>query len=223
MEKTQAIVLKYINYTDSSIIVNLLTRDFGKQTYIVRGLRGKSSKTKINLLQPMTIINIDVKHKPKSNIHSLQEFSLAEFYKQIPYNITKSSIAVFLAEVVNKTLKDGDEDTEIFAFVKQYMLKLDEIEANYSNIHIIFLVRLTSFLGFYPNVDNNVFYSSEINKTLTSLTEKVLNSNELVINLDEVNSSNRNNILDLLLEYYNIHLQTNINIKSLDVLKAVFL
>jgi len=223
LDKTQAIVLKYINYTDSSIICYLLTREFGKQTYMVRGIRGKSSKTKINLLQPMSILNIDVKHKPKANIHTLQEFSLADFYKTIPYDIAKSSIALFIAEVINKTLKDGEEDFELFDFVKRYILKLDELTDGFSNFHIIFLIRLTSFLGFYPNVDGNIYSGSEINKTLIAITEKVLDNDELLPILDELNSTNRNDILDLLLEYYNIHLQTNINIKSLDVLKAVFL
>ena len=69
MKKTQAIVLRYIDYSDSSIICNLLTRDFGKQTYIVRGVRGKNGNTKINLLQPMSIIDIEVKHKSKANIY----------------------------------------------------------------------------------------------------------------------------------------------------------
>ena len=223
MDKTEAIVLKYINYTDSSIICYLLTRNFGKQTYMVRGIRGRNSKTKINLLQPMSILNVDVKHKPKANIHTLQEFSLAEFYKTIPYDIAKSSIALFIAEVVNKTLKDGEEDSNLFDFVKQYILELDTLTDNYNNLHIIFLIRLTSFLGFYPNIDDNIYSGSEINKTLINITEIVLNTDEILPELKELNSKNRNELLDLLLEYYNIHLQTNINIKSLDVLKAVFL
>jgi len=223
LDKTEAIVLKYINYTDSSIIAYLLTRNFGKQTYIVRGIRGRNSKTKINLLQPMSILNIDVKHKLKTNIHTLQEYSLAEFYKTIPYNIAKSSIALFIAEVVNKTLKDGEEDSNLFDFVKQYILKLDSITDNYYNIHLIFLIRLTSFLGFYPNIDNKIYSGSKINKTLINITEIVLNTNEIIPDLNNLNSKNRNELLDLLLEYYNIHLQTNINIKSLDILKSVFL
>jgi len=190
---------------------------------MVRGIRGKNSKTKINLLQPMSILNVDVKHKPKANIHTLQEFSLAEFYKTIPYDIAKSSIALFIAEVVNKTLKDGEEDSNLFDFVKQYILELDTLTDNYNNLHIIFLIRLTSFLGFYPNIDDNIYSSSEINKTLINITEIVLNTDEILPELNDLNSKNRNELLDLLLEYYNIHLQTNINIKSLDVLKAVFL
>ena len=171
----------------------------------------------------MSILNIDVKHKPKANIHTLKEFSLAEFYKTIPYDIAKSSIALFIAEVINKTLKDGEEDSDLFDFVKQYILKLDSLTENYNNLHIIFLIRLTSFLGFYPNIDDNIYSGSEINKTLINITEIVLNTDEILPELNEINSKNRNDLLDLLLEYYNIHLQTNINIKSLDVLKSVFL
>lgn len=223
LEKTEAIVLKYINFTDSSIICYLLTKDFGKQTYMVRGIRGKNSKTKINLLQPLFILNVDVKHKPKSNIHTLHEFSLSEFYKTIPYDIAKSSIAIFISEILNKTFKDGDEDEELFNFVKTYILKLDELKEDYNNFHIIFLIKLTSFLGFYPNIDNNIYMNSEINKTLSYITEIVLNSDEILPSLPQINSNNRNDILVLLIEYYNIHLQSSINIKSLDVLKSIFL
>ncbi len=223
MDKTQAIVLKYINYTDSSIICYFLTRNFGKQTYMVRGIRGKNSKTKINLLQALSILNIDVKHKPKANINSLQEFSLANFFKTIPYSIAKSSIAIFIAEVINKTLKDGEEDSDLFDFVKQYILELDSLTDNYNNLHIIFLIRLTSFLGFYPNIDDNIYSGSEINKTLINITDLILNSDKIIPEIKDINSANRNELLDLLLEYYNIHLQTNINIKSLDVLKSVFM
>lgn len=224
MEKTEAIVLNYINYTDSSIIINLLTKNLGKQTYIARGVRGKNSKTKINILQSMSIIDIDVKHKPKANINNLQEFSLNYFYKTIPTNIAKSSIVIFIAELLNKTIKEEEPDTQLYNFVKLYITELDNLETNYYNFHIIFLVKLSSYLGFMPNVDDNsTLLISRTNSILIEITNTILNSKIYMPDLPMVNNNNRNDILDLLIEFYSLHLQTTINIKSLDVLKAVFL
>ncbi len=222
MDKTQAIVLKYINYSDSSIIVHLFTKNYGKQAYIVRGVRGKNSKTKINLLQPLNIIDIEAKHKLKSFLHNLQEYSLTESYKTIPYDIAKSSIALFISEVLSKTLKDGETDIELFNFVKKYINELDNNVENINNFHIIFLVRYTSFLGFFPNVDDNLIHKFTINTTIATITQKILDSQQLVPNINEITKANRNEILELLIEYYNIHLNNTLNIKSLDVLKSVF-
>jgi DNA repair protein RecO (recombination protein O) len=222
LDKTQAIVLKYINYSDSSIIVHLFTKNYGKQAYIVRGVRGKNSKTKINLLQPLNIIDIEAKHKLKSFLHNLQEYSLTESYKTIPYDIAKSSIALFISEVLSKTLKDGETDIELFNFVKKYINELDNNVENINNFHIIFLVRYTSFLGFFPNVDDNLIHKFTINTTIATITQKILDSQQLVPNINEITKANRNEILELLIEYYNIHLNNTLNIKSLDVLKSVF-
>jgi DNA repair protein RecO (recombination protein O) len=97
---------------------------------------------------------------------------------------------------------------------------------NINNFHIIFLVRYTSFLGFFPNVDDNLIHkftiNTTINTTIATITQKILDSQQLVPNINEITKANRNEILELLIEYYNIHLNNTLNIKSLDVLKSVF-
>ena len=220
--KTKAIVLKYIKYTDSSIIAHLFTQKSGKQSFIIKGIRGKKSKIKINLFQPFSILEIETIQKTKSNIYTIKEAQPTIVLNDISTDITKSSIAFFITEIINKILKDEEPDEDLYKFIEDFILNLEEAE-DINNFHLIFLIRLTSFLGFLPNIDE---IKTEFNKNYsfdyTSVFEIILTTTDYNIKLEGINNSNRAELLQLILNYYSLHIPNFGEIKSLSILQEVF-
>ena len=105
LHKTKGIVLHFIRYSDTSIIAKIYTEAFGLQSYIVNGVRSKSAKNKIALFQPLTLLDLVVYHKENSTLQRISEMRCAEPYQSIPFKVHKSSIALFTAEILQKTLK----------------------------------------------------------------------------------------------------------------------
>ena len=220
--KTKAIVLKYIKYTDNSIIAYLFTQQSGKQSFIIKGIRGKKSKIKINLFHPFSLLEIETVQKAKNNIYSIKEAKPLVVLNNINTDIAKSSIAFFITEIIYKILKDEEIDKDLYNFIEDFILKLEDAE-NISNYHLIFLIRLTSFLGFLPNIDE---IKTEFNKNYsfdyTSIFETILTTNEYNIELLGIDKSNRTELLQLILNYYSLHIPNFTEIKSLSILQEVF-
>ncbi len=222
LEKTQAIVIGVLPYTDSSFIVKLLTEKYGKLACIVRRGKSKSAKNKINLIQPGSILSVVLKIKQKSNIQQLVEYESAYNYNNIPFSPLKSSILLFLTEFINKAiLEEENIDTSLFEFVKTSFIWFDL--NNNQNFHLIFLIRLSQFLGFSPNINlelnNPEFYQ---NSNTIEVFEKVIKSEELIPEIDINSGKNRTEFLYVIIDYFNIHLPNQLKLKSLSVLKEVF-
>jgi len=220
--KTKAIFLKYIKYTDNSIIAHLFTQNSGKQNFIIKGIRGKKSKIKINLFQPFSILEIETIQKTKSNIYTIKEAKPTTVLNNISTDISKSSIAFFITEIINKILKDEEPDEDLYNFIEDFILNLEEAK-NINNFHLIFLIRLTSFLGFLPNIDE---IKTEFNKAYsfdyTTVFKTILNTDDYEIELNGINKSNKAELLQLILNYYRLHIPNFGEIKSLSILQEVF-
>jgi len=220
--KTKAIVLKYIKYTDNSIIAHLFTQNSGKQSFIIKGVRSKKSKIKINLFQPFSILEIETIQKSRNNIYSIKEAKPTIVLNSIGTNITKSSIVFFITEIINKILKDEEPDNDLYNFIEDFIINLEKAE-NINNFHLIFLIRLTSFLGFLPNIDK---IKTEFNKNYsfdyTTVFETILKTKDYKIELYGINKTNRAELLQLILNYYSLHIPNFGEIKSLSILQEVF-
>jgi len=148
--KTQGIVFHQIKYSESSLIVKIYTREFGIQSYLLKGLRSKKSKISPALLQHLSLLDIVASHKEKSNLHYIREIHSAHQYASIPYDMTKSSITLFVNELLMKAIREEEPNTALFDFVFQSMQWLDLASENYVNFHLIFSMQLCRYLGFYP-------------------------------------------------------------------------
>ena len=220
--KTKAIVLKYIKYTDNSIIAYLFTQQYGKQSFIIKGVRGKKSKIKINIFHPFSILEIETLQKAKSNIHSIKEARPTLALNNINTDIAKSSIAFFITEIIYKTLKDEEVDIDLYNFIEDFIITLEEAE-NINNYHLIFLIRLTSFLGFLPNIDE---IKTEFNKNYsfdyTTIFKTILSTDNYSLQFPEIDKTKRAELLQLILNYYSLHIPNFTEIKSLSILQEVF-
>ena len=110
LHKTRGIALSYLKFKESSIIARIFTEAFGMQSYIVNNIRSKTAKSKIALYQPLTILEMVVYHNKRKEIHRIGEIKCSYIVQTIPYNIKKTSIALFLTELLNQTLREEGEN-----------------------------------------------------------------------------------------------------------------
>lgn len=238
LHATPGIVLNQVKYSESSVIAKVYTEKFGLQSYMVRGIHSKKSKIKSALLQHLTLVDLVVYHKPKNNIHNIKEIKIAHPFQSIPYHIHKSSIAIFINEILYHVIKEEEANEDLFRFLFNSIQILDLLDEGFTTFHYSFLIQLTKHLGFFPKSNfsnkNCNFNQEEGQFTNQSGPENIFISppyssyiSELAIqsynNIKSVNikSSHRNQLLEILLNYYRLHLPVALKIKSHLVLQTV--
>jgi len=151
LHKTKAIVLRTVKYGETSIIATMYTELFGIQSFMVNGVRSsaRSATGKANLLQPAAILELVMYHNEKKNLQRIREFRWSYLYKDLFYNVIKNSIGLFMVELLQKTLKEPEVNPELFYFIEDAFLHLDESnETVMANYPLFFAIHLTSFYGF---------------------------------------------------------------------------
>lgn len=228
LHKTRGIALGYIRYRETSIIAKVYTEAFGIQSYIVNGVRSSKSKTnRIALFQPLTLLDMVVYHKRKDDtVHRISEMKCYAPFSSLPYDVLKSSLALFVTEILGKTLREEETNETLFEFLEHSVLYLDQAENGFENFHIQFLAELASFLGFgIETIEDleselrNNHYPQVADKAEMEATRLLLsNGYGTAIPLDR---PRRVSILEKLLFFYKIHMDSLGEIRSLDVLREV--
>ncbi|MFZ2906205.1 MAG: DNA repair protein RecO [Cyclobacteriaceae bacterium] len=219
LHKTRGIVFRFTRYGDSSIIVTIFTELFGLQTYIVNGVRSKSARGKIALYQPLTLLDLVVYYKENASIKRIKEVRCLYPYQTLQTDIRKSSIAMFVNEVLNKTVKEENHAHEVFGFLMMSLISLDDQKTGFENFHLIFLIKLSRYLGFGAHQVNDVMQGVFTGKEEEEWIEKLLKA-EYSTRLTWTNTQRRT-LLDILLRFYTIHIDSLGEIKSVQVLKEV--
>lgn len=151
LHKVRGIVLKTTSYSETSVIVQVLTDKFGMQSYLINGVKKPKAKIKMNMLQSLHLLDMVVYHKANTNIQRISELRQVPVFKTIPYDIIKTSIIIFLNEVLYKSIRQQSADESLFDYLFNAIVWFDEVEEINSNFHLSFLLKLTRFLGFSPN------------------------------------------------------------------------
>ena len=239
LEKTRGIVLHQIKYTDSGIVVQIYTRKFGRQSFLIKGMRNRKTGKHNILFQPMFILDLELYYKPTREMQSLKEFSVSFTPYDIYDNIKKSSVAIFLGEVLTSVLKEESPHEEMFEFIEESIIYFDKSREGYANFHIAFLAGLSSFLGFEPGPrsdDENVFFDmvngafvaippvhgNYANEEITNILAGFFVASYDTISNISLTGKMRNDVLETLVKFYSLHLPGLKKIKSLEVLKEVF-
>ncbi|WP_298139916.1 DNA repair protein RecO [Flavobacterium sp.] len=237
--KTKAIVISSIKYQEKSLIVKCFTQSDGLKSYFVQSAySGKNQSRgfgkKIAYFQPLTILEIEANHKNKGTLEHFKEIKLATAYQTINTDIVKSTIVIFLSEMLHHSIQEEEKNEDLFTFLETALIWLDTHEET-SNFHLILLLEITKFLGFYPDVSEiewNFFEMTEgvfsplqgiscLSEHETFLFKKLINL-KFDFNQKVFAGIERQILLKILLDYYSIHLDGFKKPKSLDVLKEVF-
>jgi DNA repair protein RecO (recombination protein O) len=219
LHKTRGIVFRFTKYGETSIIVTLFTELFGLQSYIVNGVRSKSGKNKIALFQPLTLLDLVVYHREHANINRIKEVKCLYPYQTIPTDIKKSALAMFLIEVINKTVKEESHAQELCEFFIRSFITLDQMESRSENFHIVFLLKLSRMLGFGASHINEV-----LGARVTSAENEVAISSLIkseYTDVVEIQNQQRREILDLVLKFYTDHIDNLGEMKSIQVLREI--
>ena len=239
LEKTRGIILHQIKYTDSGIVTQIYTRKFGRQSFLIKGMRNKKTGKHNILFQPMFILDLELYYKATREMQTLKEFTVAFTPFNIYSNIKKSCVAIFLGEVLTSVLKEESPHNEMFDYIEESVLYFEKCKEGFANFHIAFLAGLSSFLGFEPgprlekdevffDMLNGIFvpippvHSNYANEEITNILADFFVASYDSIGNIALTGKMRNDVLETLLRFYSLHLPGLKKIKSLDVLKEVF-
>lgn len=151
IHSTKGIVLRTVKYGETSIIVTIYTELFGAQSYLVNGVRTSSKKGpgRANLFQPAAILDLVVYHNDLKNLQRIKEFKWGYMYQHLFFNVVKNSVALFMVELLQKTLKQPEANPDLFHFIEDAFIHLDEADEQVTaNFSLFFALHLTSFYGF---------------------------------------------------------------------------
>lgn len=218
--KTKGIVLRFVKYKESSVIATIYTFEKGVISVIANSVRSKNSKGKIALYQPLSLVELVIYYNTTKNISRISEISSYHPLHNLRQNPIKASISIFITELLNKCLKEEEGNAPFYDFIQNSIIHLNEQVAEIENFHLVFLIKLSLFLGFKPHstsdfiqqISSNSNYDDQ--STLTKLDDLIVASYETKLQLT---SNLRNSILIDLIEYYQNHIEIG-KINSIEIL-----
>jgi len=238
LSKTKGIVLHNTKYSDSSHIVTMYTQLYGRTSFMVRGINTKRTSAKAAFFQPLSLVDMDIHYNPAKEIHTIKDIRIEQPLNGIPTDPVKNAIALFLSELLFRSIKLSSPDESLYQFIAKSIEILDYTSDMPVNFHLIFMLKLTRYLGFEPhlNIEDGAYFDL-INGEFKSLkplhahyTTGALASD--LCKLDGVDyfkmntllltRGERNEILKMLVEYYRLHIAGFHGLNSLAVLQSVF-
>jgi DNA repair protein RecO (recombination protein O) len=233
--KTKAIVISSIKYQEKSLIVKCFTQSHGLKSYFVRdAFSGRKSNQKIAYFQPLSLLEIEAVHKNKGTLENFKEIKLSTPFQTIHSDIYKSTIVMFISEILYHSIHEEEKNESLFSFLETALLWLDHHD-EIANFHLILMLGATKYLGFYPDTSDMDLPFFDMNEgvftpfhSISSLTEHETNLFKKLIDLRFDNDQKtfhvieRQIVLKILIDYYSFHLDGFKKPKSLEVLKEVF-
>lgn len=233
--KTKAIVISSLKFQEKSLIVKCFTLSNGLKSYFVRdAFSNRKGSQKIAYFQPLSILEIEAVHKNKGTLENFKEIKTAVPFQSIHTDIVKSTMAMFLSEMLHYSIQEEEKNESLFLFLETALTWLDNHD-EISNFHLILLLETTKYLGFYPDVSEIDLPYFKMNDGvftlfhgLGSLTEHETSLLKKLIDLKFDNVQKvfhvieRQILLKILIDYYSFHLDGFKKPKSLDVLREIF-
>lgn len=234
--ETKAVVLSSLKYGETSLIIRCYTQDFGLKSFIAKGVFSKK-KRNTSLYFPLT--ELELSFQPKANEQQLVFLRSAQtsyYYETLHFHPIKSAIVFFLAEILNLVLKEETDNSDLYFYIEHSLKEFDQKKEDFADFHLIFLIQLSHFLGFYPNLEmdgslfdleNGFFTNSNSSINMLKADETALFKKLLEINFTEnskntFNQPQRSLLLEILVKYYQIHTNNFKKPKSLQVLHEMF-
>ena len=237
--KTKAIVLRTVKYGESRFIVDLLTREVGRVSFICQLTKSGHGKIKKQLFQPLTLLDIVFDYRKNLTLQRFQDLRIGHAYLSLPFDAYKLSISLFLAEFLVYATRDEQDNRPLFDFIETSLLWLDNATDGFSNFHLVFMMRISLFIGFFPNMESyqeGAWFDLRdgIFSLLRPAHTDCLNPDEAthVVTLMRMSLDNmqlfrmsrvdRNRCTDIILYYYRLHLPDFPELRSLAVLQELF-
>ena len=233
-------MLHSFKYGESKIIVDMFTREVGRLSFVVPLPKSSKSKLKKQYFQPMTLLEIECDIRQKEQLQKLKDARLLVAYTSIPFSPEKLALSLFIAEFLYHALRSEQQNEPLFAYLCDSMQWLDIAEKGFANFHLTFLMRMSRFLGFYPNLEVsdewNMMFDLREGRFCTSapthrdflqpdeahLIHLMMRMDLPTMHLYRLSRIDRNRIVDVLLQYYRLHIPQFPELKSLSVLQELW-
>lgn len=229
LTKTRGIVISYLKFRETSIISKIYTEKLGLRSYIINGVRSKSSRQSLALFQPLTLLDLVVyekKNQSNSGISRLSEYKNMHPFRTIPYDIKKTSIAIFITELLSKLLKEEAENhDDLFDFAFDAIATFDTLERGFESFHLSFMVKLARYIGFGLLHSNHHLVNDQPNDSAwTPECQQYLMELSALDFEHELPCTNklRQEALDFMVMYYRDHIEPFEEMKSLEILRQLF-
>ena len=194
------------------------------------------------LLRPLSILELDFDFRPQMSLQRIREMRVAVPYVSMPYHPVKGTVALFLSEFLHYALRHEEQNPALFNYMVYGLRWLDEAEAGLANYHLVLLMRMTRVLGFWPNIDemeahmrgvvfdlreglltgNLPRHEDFLRPAEAALVPRFMRMDYHTMKLFRMNREQRNRVLDVIIQYYRLHIPEIPDMKSVDVLRDVF-
>jgi DNA repair protein RecO (recombination protein O) len=239
LTKTEAIVLHAFKYGETRMVVDMFTRTNGRLSFVVQLPKSAKGKMKKQFFQPLTLLNVECDIRPRLQLQKLSSATILTPLPTLQMEPVKLSITLFLAEFLYHALKGEQRNEPLFDYVISSLQWLDGCSNHVANFHLVFLMRMARFLGFYPNLDgyepgccfdlrastfsmerplhHDVLPPDEADKVLL-----MMRMDYATMHVFRLTHHDRNRLLDIALTYYRIHLPAFPELHSLGVLQEMW-
>ena len=231
--------MRTLKYSDSLMIADIYTRSRGRLSFLVPVSHSKRSRVRSVLFQPLSMLSFTASYKSGKSLSRISDVQPYSMYSSIGSDVVKSSIALYLAELLTYSLREEGADESLFNFLDHSFTLFDNLEAGYADFHLVFMVQLLRYLGIYPNIEG---YNSQSYLDLRQgcvVGEHPLHGDFLLPADAEqfvallrtgydtmhrllLNRELRGIYLAILTDYYRLHIPDFPHIRSMDVLRELF-
>ena len=237
--KTKAIVLRQVKYGERKLIVDLLTDAEGRVSVVTAVPKTQQGRMKAQYFQPLTMLEVELDMRRNNALHHLRDIRLLHPYASIPFDPRKLSIALFLAEFLYYGTRDEQQNGSLFAYVESSLMWLDGCLSEAANFHLVFTMRLSRFIGFFPYIEDyhegDIFdlrsatfshdaplHSDFLNADDAARISTLMRMNYESMHLFRMSRYDRNRILDVIIHYYRLHVPNFPELRSLAVMKDLW-
>ena len=229
--KTEAIVLHSLKYGEGRIIVDIFSREQGRLSLIVSAPRSERSKIKKQYLQPLTLLMLECDVRPQAQLQKVREATLLTPLPSLFSDAKKLSIGLFVSEFLYHALKGEQRNVPLFDYVRSSIEWLDAASGPVANFHLVLLMRMARFLGFYPNMESEgdyfdlsegTFGQRRDDRIAATTVRQLMRMDYPTMHLFRLSRQERLQILQTLLRYYELHLPAFPELRSLSVLKELY-
>ena len=239
IEKFDGIVLRTLKYSDNLMIADMYTREYGRLSFLVPVSRSKRSRVRTVLFQPLSMLSFTANFKKEKTLSRINDVQPYTMYSTIPFDAVKSSISLYLSELLTYALKEEGKDEALFNFLDRSFVFFDSLEHGYADFHLVFMVQLLRYLGIYPNLESATPHSYFDLVHGCTVREHPLHADFLMpadtqpfiallqtgyesMHLLSYNRKLRGEYLAILCKYYSIHIPDFPTLKSVEVLRELF-
>ena len=240
-QRINAIVLRTIKHNDTTLVVDLYSEQNGHVALLASVPARKQGRKQVRTFQPLSSIEAEATNRPTARLNRIKEARATHPFQSIPANPYKTAIVLYLSEFLYRALHNETANPLLYAYLEKSMLWLDECKCNFSNFHIVFLMRLSRFLGLYPNLEDYAAgdwfdlraacftplrpaaHNDCLPPDEAARMARLMRMDYATMHLFRLTREERARCLEVILTYYRLHLPDLPELRSVEVLREVFL